>query len=111
MVALDLLTEGLAHEHLQGPRTCPILGVTPDSRKILAGWAFVAVQGARADGLDYVAEALARGAVALVIDRPLTRPIPPHIACLSVADARRALSHMAAAFYGYPTQTLCLIGV
>lgn len=111
MVALDLLIEGLAHEHLQGPRTCPILGVSPDSRKIRAGWAFVALQGARADGLDYIAEALARGAVALVIDRPLTRPIPPHITCLSVADARRALSHMAAAFYGHPTQTLCLIGV
>jgi UDP-N-acetylmuramoyl-L-alanyl-D-glutamate--2,6-diaminopimelate ligase len=111
MGSLDELLAGLDYTYVQGPRSCSILGVTSDSRKVRPGWAFVAVQGSCADGLAYVDEALQRGATALVVERPLERPPASHVACLAVPDARRALAHLAAAFYGHPSRALRLIGI
>ena len=111
MTALDVLTQGLPYEHLQGPRACSIAGVTADSRKVRSGWVFAAVQGGQADGHAYIADALARGALALVVDRAPDCGLPPHITCIRVPDVRRALAHMAAVFYGRPTDRLALVGI
>lgn len=111
MAALDALIKGLQYEHLQGPCSGAIAGVTADSRKVRLGWAFAAVQGVQADGHAYITDAMARGAVALVVDRALDCNVAPHITCLRVPDVRRASAHMAAAFYGHPTDQLSLIGI
>lgn len=111
MATLDALVTGLQHERLQGSRTCLIAGVTSDSRKVQPGWAFVAIQGSRADGHAYITQALAGGAVALVVDRPLDLSSATRVTCLRVSDTRQALAHLAAAFYGHPSHQLCLVGV
>ncbi len=72
--------------------------VTDDSRKVAAGACFVAVQGTRADGARFVADAVARGAVAVVTDRD--GDIPPPAVHVRVPDARRALARMAAVHAG-----------
>ena len=48
----------------------PITAVEYDSRKVAAGAAFVAVRGEKADGADFVPQALARGAALVVAERP-----------------------------------------
>jgi UDP-N-acetylmuramoyl-L-alanyl-D-glutamate--2,6-diaminopimelate ligase len=111
MATLEALITGLQYERLQGSGTCRIAGVTSDSRKVQPRWAFVAIQGGRADGYAYIAQALTRGAVALVVDRPLDLSSAPHVACLRVSDSRQALAHLAAAFYGHPSHQLCLVGI
>jgi UDP-N-acetylmuramoyl-L-alanyl-D-glutamate--2,6-diaminopimelate ligase len=111
MATLEALITGLPHERLQGSSTCTIAGLTSDSRKVEPGWAFVAIQGAKADGHAYIAQALARGAVALVVDRPFDRSSAPHVTCVRVPDTRRTLAQLASAFYGYPSDQLRLIGV
>ncbi len=111
MVTLDALVMGLQHERFQGSNTCLIAGVTSDSREVQPGWAFVAIPGARADGHAYIAQALAGGAVALVVDRPMDLRAAPHVTCLRVSNTRQALAHLAAAFYGHPSHRLCLVGV
>jgi UDP-N-acetylmuramoyl-L-alanyl-D-glutamate--2,6-diaminopimelate ligase len=68
---------------------------------------FVCVPGERADGHDHAAGAVARGASALVVERPLPLPVPQ----LVVPDARRAMADLAAFFYGDPSRELVVAGV
>jgi UDP-N-acetylmuramoyl-L-alanyl-D-glutamate--2,6-diaminopimelate ligase len=75
-----------------------IAGVTADSRAVKPGELFVAVPGAKADGLQYVAQAVENGAVAVIAER---RPdaMSGDIAFVQVMNARRALSLAAAKFF------------
>ena len=66
-------------------------GVSHDSRKIAAGNLFIALHGPNHDGHDHVADALAKGAVAALVERQLEVDIPQ----LVVADTHQALSELA----------------
>ncbi|MDT8902818.1 Mur ligase family protein [Anaeroselena agilis] len=85
-------------------------GITCDSRQVAPGFIFVAVRGSSRDGNTYAADAAARGAVAIVSDRPASLPAlaAPVVA---VPDARRALGELAARFHRHPSRSLSLIGV
>jgi UDP-N-acetylmuramoyl-L-alanyl-D-glutamate--2,6-diaminopimelate ligase len=111
MATLDELVTELPYRLLQGSTNCPIAGITADSRKVEPGWAFVAIQGTKADGYTFIAQALARGAVVLVVDRPVDVTSAAPVTCLHVADTRRALAQLVAAFYGHPSRQISLIGV
>ena len=52
----------------------PIRGAAVDSRLVAAGEVFVALPGERTDGHAFVADAVARGAAALIVTRPLAGP-------------------------------------
>ncbi len=65
--------------------------VTTDSRRVARGALFVALRGSRRDGHDFVAPALAAGAVAVVVDRPVE--VRPRI---EVPDTQRALRDLGA---------------
>jgi len=56
-----------------------------------------------------VPEALQRGAAALVVEQPLSQPVP--VSVIRVADARKALALLSAHFYDHPSKRLTLIGV
>ncbi len=68
-------------------------GVGIDSRHDLSGRLFVALRGDRFDGHDFAAAAMDRGAVALMVERPLDLALPQWL----VADTRLALGRLAAA--------------
>jgi len=78
-----------------------------DSRQVHPGSLFFCVAGSSADGHAHAAEAVAGGAVALVVERPLDMPV----AQLLVPDARVAMAPAADAFYGFPTRELDVAGV
>jgi len=69
-----------------------IAGITADSRAVKPGDLFVAVPGTKADGLHYVSQAIANGAVAVVAER---RP-EGDVAFVQVGNVRRALALAAA---------------
>jgi UDP-N-acetylmuramoyl-L-alanyl-D-glutamate--2,6-diaminopimelate ligase len=71
-----------------------VRGITADSRAVGAGDVFVAISGAKTDGLRFVAQAVAAGAVAIVAERKAD--VPPSVAFVRVANARRALALAAA---------------
>ncbi|HSW83046.1 MAG TPA: UDP-N-acetylmuramoyl-tripeptide--D-alanyl-D-alanine ligase [Usitatibacter sp.] len=73
-------------------------GVTTDSRRVNAGDLFVALAGERFDGHEYVAEALARGAAAALVSRPVDGAAP--YSQLVVDDTRAALGRRAAHWRG-----------
>jgi UDP-N-acetylmuramoyl-L-alanyl-D-glutamate--2,6-diaminopimelate ligase len=102
----------------------PIAGLACHSKQVRPGDLFVAVPGAEADGHAFIEEAVARGAAAVIAQRPpaahrlsaghqaappsrQTRPCP-HVV---VADAKDALVRIAAKFYGHPSRKLRLVGV
>jgi UDP-N-acetylmuramoyl-L-alanyl-D-glutamate--2,6-diaminopimelate ligase len=78
-----------------------------DARAVSPGALFFCVPGSRADGHDFAAEAVANGAVALVVERPLELDVPQ----LVVPDARRAMAAAADEFFGRPSEELQVVGV
>src|SRR5438128_12503908 len=74
-------------------------GIGADSRAIKPGDMFVAIAGAKDDGLRFVAAAVAAGAAAIVAERVPPAPLPDGVAFVRVANARRALALMAAKFF------------
>jgi UDP-N-acetylmuramoyl-L-alanyl-D-glutamate--2,6-diaminopimelate ligase len=78
-----------------------------DARAVGPGALFFAVPGERADGHDFAAEAVDRGAVALVVEHRLDLPVPQVV----VRDARAAMAPAADVFFGEPTRELEVVGV
>ena len=86
-----------------------VTGVSADSRKIRPGDVFVAVSGAKADGLRFVPDAVAAGAVAVLTERAPDAPLPARVPLVRVADARRALALAAARLF--PRQPATIVAV
>jgi UDP-N-acetylmuramoyl-L-alanyl-D-glutamate--2,6-diaminopimelate ligase len=88
-----------------------IAAVTQDSREAGQGTLFVAVPGRREDGHGHAAEAVARGAVAVVAEHALEPPLPAAVPVVIVKDSRLALSALASAIHGHPSRSLTVAGV
>ncbi|MDR2548836.1 MAG: UDP-N-acetylmuramoyl-L-alanyl-D-glutamate--2,6-diaminopimelate ligase [Desulfobulbus sp.] len=87
-----------------------VFQITADSRQVAPGSLFVAVSGAKADGRQFIPEAIARGCLAVVVEGHAAGdewPIP----LVRVVDCRAALSDLAAAWYGFPAERMQLIGI
>src|SRR5207253_8491187 len=78
-----------------------------DARAAGPGSLFFCVPGTRADGHDFAADAVANGAVALVVERPVDLDVPQ----LVVPDVRRAMAPVADEFFGRPSEELQVAGV
>jgi UDP-N-acetylmuramoyl-L-alanyl-D-glutamate--2,6-diaminopimelate ligase len=105
---LDTLPAALAPK--QRPTLDPVIrGIRYDSRAVAPGDLFVALRGATADGHAYLAQALALGAVALLVEEAPANA--GNAAVAVVPDARRALAPIANAFFGAPSAELALIGI
>jgi UDP-N-acetylmuramoyl-L-alanyl-D-glutamate--2,6-diaminopimelate ligase len=85
-----------------------VTGLAYDSRAVRPGTVFVAIPGTRRNGMDYMDDALQRGAVAVVGESALGMRQPPY---LQVSDARAALADLATAFYGRPAGGLGVTGI
>jgi UDP-N-acetylmuramoyl-L-alanyl-D-glutamate--2,6-diaminopimelate ligase len=90
-----------------GAPAVDIAGLAYDNRSVGPRDLFFCVRGFTCDGHEFAADAVARGAAALVVDHLLDVDIPQVV----VPDVRRAMAPAAAAFYGNPTATLDLVGV
>jgi UDP-N-acetylmuramoyl-L-alanyl-D-glutamate--2,6-diaminopimelate ligase len=93
---------------VRGDATVEVTDLTIDSRAVRAGSLFCCVRGEHRDGHDFAAEAVRRGAVALLVERLLDVPA---VAQAVAADTRAATGHLAAAFNGHPSRDLCVVGV
>ena len=86
-----------------------VTDVSHDSRTVSPGALFACIPGARADGHDYAAAAVAAGACAVLAQRRLPEPLPAPV--LMAPSVRRALGPAAAAVHGRPSRRIDLIGV
>jgi UDP-N-acetylmuramoyl-L-alanyl-D-glutamate--2,6-diaminopimelate ligase len=81
-----------------GFATLEVTGIASDSRKVKPGDLFVAVPGAKADGLSFAPQALAAGAVAVIAERT-PENLPAGVAFVRAGNVRRALALAAARVY------------
>ncbi|WP_426958788.1 UDP-N-acetylmuramoyl-L-alanyl-D-glutamate--2,6-diaminopimelate ligase [Muricoccus radiodurans] len=87
-----------------------ITALTADSRQVRPGTLFAALPGARTDGRAHIADAVARGAAAVLAPEGTTWPADvPARPLLTAPDARRALALMAAAFHGAQPATVVAV--
>jgi UDP-N-acetylmuramoyl-L-alanyl-D-glutamate--2,6-diaminopimelate ligase len=92
---------------LHGDPAVRVRGLTHDSRRVRPGMLFCALPGAALDGATFAADALARGAAAVLGQSP-----PPAGASgVEVPDARAAIGPVAHAFWGDPSARLTVVGV
>ncbi len=84
-----------------------VVAITHDSRQVIPGACFACIPGALTDGHDHAPEAVARGAVALLVERPLALAV----AQAEVASVRAALGPVAASLFGHPSAAMRVLGV
>ncbi len=112
--AIERSLDELFGEHeilaVRGPIHRPVVGLAMDSRRVVAGSVFFALPGLRTDGAIHVAEAVSRGAVAIV-STSAPAASPTKVTFIQVADARAALAIAARRIYHYPDRELKVVGV
>jgi len=86
-----------------------VTGIAHDSRGVSPGRVFVAIRGHRADGATFAADAVARGAVAVVAET--AAPAGITVPWLATSDARYALAELSAILHDRPSETLTVVGV
>jgi UDP-N-acetylmuramoyl-L-alanyl-D-glutamate--2,6-diaminopimelate ligase len=97
---------------VMGDDQVDIAAVTYDSRRVSPGSLFCCLVGAQLDGHDFAADAVARGAVAVLVERALPdTAVPREVTQVLVAATRPAMASIAAACNGHPSRTLTVIGV
>jgi UDP-N-acetylmuramoyl-L-alanyl-D-glutamate--2,6-diaminopimelate ligase len=88
----------------EGAGEAEVSDLAYDSREVGEGSLFFCVSGMTADGHDHAPAAVAAGAAALVVERPLGLGVPE----VRVEDARAAMAPLAARFFGDPTRELAV---
>jgi UDP-N-acetylmuramoyl-L-alanyl-D-glutamate--2,6-diaminopimelate ligase len=104
---LERLITALGPLEVRGGAPTDITDLAYDTRSVGPGALFFCVPGARADGHDFAADAVDRGATALVVERPLDLRVPQ----LVVESSRAAMAAGADEFFERPTEELLLAGV
>lgn len=101
----DLLPEAAV---VPGLATVPVTGIKLDSRTVERGDLFFAIPGAKSDGLAFVAQAVERGAAA-VVSQTAIPDLDPSVPRLAVPDVRIALAEAAARFFPHQPGTVAAV--
>jgi UDP-N-acetylmuramoyl-L-alanyl-D-glutamate--2,6-diaminopimelate ligase len=104
---LERVITALAPTDVVGRAPAEVRDLAFDVRSVGAGALFFCVPGSRADGHDFAAQAVERGAVALVVEHPVDTAVPQ----LVVPSSRAAMAVVADEFFGRPTEELEVAGV
>ncbi|MDQ6777128.1 MAG: UDP-N-acetylmuramoyl-L-alanyl-D-glutamate--2,6-diaminopimelate ligase [Actinomycetota bacterium] len=97
----------LLDDVIPGAPRVEIASLTYDTRRVTPGTLFFCVPGFTRDGHDFAADAVAAGAVALVVERAVAVDVPQ----IQVANVRESMADAAARFHGDPTAELAVVGV
>ena len=108
-VMLSELSYAMTGKRVSGNRNQPVSALVWDSRQVVRGSIFFAINGERFDGNEHIPEAIQRGAIAIVSERVgKSRPDVLHI---ETGNVRIALANAARRFYSSPDRKLNLLGV
>ncbi|HWE69217.1 MAG TPA: Mur ligase domain-containing protein, partial [Acidimicrobiales bacterium] len=91
------------------PEPVQVTSVAFDSRRVAAGALFCCVPGTTTDGHRFAADAVAAGAVVLLVERFLELDVPQ--IRVPEGSVRPAMARVAAAFFGSPSRHLAMVGV
>ncbi|KIL44792.1 UDP-N-acetylmuramoyl-L-alanyl-D-glutamate--2,6-diaminopimelate ligase [Jeotgalibacillus soli] len=107
MKLLELL-HCLPYYEKNGHNNDPIIKyISHHHKQVIPETLFVALKGIKSDGKDYINEAVAKGAVAIVCEDALDLTVP----VIRVKNARHALAYIANHFYQYPSHKMNMVGI
>jgi len=95
---------------ITGKENPVIEGIGFDSRKVTPGSLFVAVRGIKSDGHDFIGNAVASGATAVICET-IPENADKNICWIKTTDSARALGIVSSEFYGNPSHSLKLTGI
>ena len=107
--SLRHLLAGLAD--VTAANDCDVRGLTIDSREIAAGDLFIAYRGANADGTQYIQDAIAAGASAVVFDGDVEASLVNRVPMIRVSELQQKVGVIASRFFSDPSQQLFVVGV
>lgn len=109
MKLADLIASDGGSTLASGPYGAEITSLTLDSRQVVPGSLFAALPGAKTDGAQFVAQAIAKGAAAVLLGADVKTDVPAGVALVRSRNPRRAIALMAARFY--PRQPQYIVAI
>lgn len=100
---------GIPVVNIRGNTDENIHGISYSSKTVQPGDLFAALKGEKADGYDFIGEAVDRGAIAVLSDREKPENFPK--TWIQVLNSRVALALCAANLYAHPSQKLKVVGI
>lgn len=107
-VNLNELLRDLAAFSVEGTTDIAVRGLAHHSDKLEPGFIFFCLKGSKSDGHHYIDKAVRAGAVAVVVEKEVRVEGATKI---RVPNVRLSMSAISEKFYGFPSQTMRLIGV
>ena len=106
---LRSLIQALPKATVSGNLDQEVSGITSDSREVVQGSIFIAIQGSDADGQKFVPQALEKGACAIVSE---VAPAADQKVCWAhVPDARAAVAALACEWNAQPSEGMKVVGI
>src|SRR5258708_1067063 len=105
---LKTLVTAIPIRQVIGTLDRPVESIAYDSRRMQRNGMFVALRGEKADGHEFIGQAIKKGGLVIVKER---EEKIPRVTCLLVENTRTALADLSAAFYGHPARRLKLAAV
>jgi UDP-N-acetylmuramoyl-L-alanyl-D-glutamate--2,6-diaminopimelate ligase len=105
---LATLLREVETEFVNGSAELDIQSIAYDSRKVEPGALFIALPGEKADGAQFIPQAVAAGAIAVVAEKDV--PLPG-VTVIVVKNARKAMGDLSAAKFEHPTRHMKIAGV
>lgn len=100
---------GTDYAIIRGSLDTEIKGICFDSRNVKIGWLFVAIEGLKTDGHQYIKNAVDNGASAVLLQNDIE--VSGSITVIKTSDSNRALGLIACNFYDHPSTKIKLIGI
>jgi len=110
MIVLKDILYKVPLENVLGNTAVAITNLHFDSRQVALNDVFVAIRGTISDGHEYIAKAVAQGAIAIICEE-LPDNLVNGVTYVEVEDTSFALAIMASNYYGNPSQNLRLVGI
>ena len=101
------LLQNITYQNFSGNPDVEFSGLCIDSQKVKRGDLFICYRGNECDSHDFAAEAVRRGAAALICEKKLEYDI----AQIIVTNGRNCIAQTARVFYGYADKNLKIVGV
>ena len=108
---INNLLKGVDYTAIHGDALREVTNLTYDSRQVVAGSCFFAIEGVVADGHNYIDSAISKGAVAIVCKRLPESLATETTTYIVTDDTDKAMAIIAANFYGNPSRKLAVVGV
>src|SRR3712207_8810245 len=106
IMKLIQILKGLEYENLSGTLDLEVNKIEYDSRKVLKGDVFVAIEGFNVDGHKFINKAIENGAKVIICSK--NTEFYQNSTYIKVENTRKALAIMASNFYGNPSNEIKL---